>query len=470
MQAQTRPRVEGARLARLEIVGGPERGRSFPLEGAETFTVGRSRVVSCPMPADGSLSRDHFQLIADGRGGLLLRDLGSTNGTFVNDRQVVEVELADLDLISAGESTLRVRFLDPNADPGPVPRSPEPASEPAPTADLSTAERPSLATTAPRIVCEGCGIHAPAGTQVAVDSGRASGPETIHWLCERCRSDMALADQPVPDYTTLRVLGRGAMGVVYLAHQNRTGRKVALKLIVPESAAASSAIERFLREMRVVSTLKHPNIVEWIDQGSHRGRLWFAMEYVDGHNLEAVAKTRPGSYPVNQACRMACQILKGLAHAHDQGFVHRDIKPENILLARNAEGMLEAKISDFGLAKNIRDVGLSQLTYSGEIRGTIPFMPPEQVLDFRNVQPSGDLYAAAATLYFVLTGDFIYDGVGNSFEIVDIVLNKSPIPIRSRRPEIPAGLAAVIDRGLSREPDDRFPDAASLRRALRPYC
>ena len=208
--------------------------------------------------------------------------------------------------------------------------------------------------------------------------------------------------QPVPYYTCLRELGRGAMGVVYQARHNMTGRMVALKLIMPETATTRSAIDRFQREMSVISQIRHPNIVECYEQGMTRGQFWFAMEYVAGTNLEALAKADPGRYPVNQACRLTCQILKGLEEAHKLGFVHRDIKPENILIAQTPEG-LTVKISDFGLAKSFRGVGLSGLTFSGEMRGTVPFMPPEQMLDFKTVTPLADLYATAATLYYMLT-------------------------------------------------------------------
>jgi serine/threonine-protein kinase len=167
---------------------------------------------------------------------------------------------------------------------------------------------------------------------------------------------------------------------------------------------------------------------------------------------------------------MAAQILKGLDHAHRLGFVHRDIKPENILIGRNPSGLLSVKISDFGLAKSYRSIGLSGLTFSGEMRGTIPFMPPEQMLDFKTVKPSGDIYATTATLYFLLTGQFIHDHVGEGVDVVQLVLEQAPIPIRERRPEIPPQLAAVIDRGLSRDPADRFPSASALRQALRPFC
>ena len=139
-----------------------------------------------------------------------------------------------------------------------------------------------------------------------------------------------------------------------------------------------------------------------------RGQFWFAMEYVAGTNLEALAKADPGRYPIKQACRLTCQMLKGLEQAHQLGFVHRDIKPENILIAQTPEGLI-VKISDFGLAKSFRGVGLSGLTFSGEMRGTVPFMPPEQMLDFKTVTPLADLYATAATLYYLLTCQYMYD-------------------------------------------------------------
>lgn len=460
---RTAPEIAGRIRVLLEIIDGPRLGRSFVVEraGSDPFIVGRSPQADGSVPEDDSLSRDHFEVRLSSEGELILRDLRSTNGTFVNDQQVNRARLSDGDRIAAGQTVFRVRFEVIGAGPALIRKH-----------EVGTAEVEQLPYERPAsIVCGGCGIAAPAGTQIVHDHRpNGGGPESIYWLCDNCRAEMSMTPQPVPHYTTLRELGRGAMGVVYLAQHNRTGRKVALKLIVPESAAARSAIERFLREMTVISKLKHPNIVEWLEQGTTGGRFWFAMEYVEGSNLEAVARSADGQYPIDQGCRMASQILKGLDHAHRLGFVHRDIKPENILIGRNDAGMLLVKISDFGLAKNYRGIGLSGLTFSGEMRGTIPFMPPEQMLDFKTVKPSGDLYATMATLYFLLTGQFIHDDVGEGIDIVELVLEQPPVPIRQRRPEIPPALAAVIDRGLSRDPADRFPSASALRQALRPFC
>ncbi len=221
--------------------------------------------------------------------------------------------------------------------------------------------------------------------------------------------------------------------------------------------------------MSVISQMKHPNIVEYLEQGTTKGQFWFAMEYVSGPNLEEIAAAEAGKYPIVQACRMTYQVLKGLEHAHGLGFVHRDIKPENILIGKTKSGLL-AKISDFGLAKSFRGIGLSGLTFSGEMRGTIPFMPPEQVLDFKKVLPSGDLYATAATLYYLISGKFIYDEIADGGDIIRMLLEEPPVPIQQRRAEVPKGLADVLQKCLARDPADRYPTAGAMRKALRPYC
>jgi serine/threonine-protein kinase len=457
----------------LDVIQGPRKGRSYVIEGHDTFIVGRSRSVHCSMPEDGALSRDHF-LIEMSPSRCEVRDLGSTNGTFLNDRRAERERLRSGDRITAGSSIFLVRVegqAPTAAAPGDDLDSSSSLLEPGEMGQALrlTAEAPAVAPTLGPIRCSGCGRTAPAGLEVAGPSGPGL-RESVQWLCDNCRVEAAVTPQPVPQYTTLREIGRGAMGVVYLAQHNITGQRCALKLIVPESAAARSAIDRFLREMNVVSQLKHENIVEWLEQGMTQGRFWFAMEYVDGSNLEALAVANLGKYPIPQACRMASQVLRGLEHAHALGFVHRDIKPENILIGRTPAGLM-AKISDFGLAKSYRSIGLSGLTFSGEMRGTIPFMPPEQMLDFKKVQPSGDLYATAATLYYLLAGEYIYDqpeeGGG---DLIRMLLEEPPVPIRQRRPEVPPELEAVLMKGLAREPADRYRDAAALRRALRPFC
>ncbi len=196
--------------------------------------------------------------------------------------------------------------------------------------------------------------------------------------------------------------------------------------------------------MSVISQLRHPNIVEWYEQGMTRGQFWFAMEYVAGTNLETLAKADPGRYPIKQACRLVCQILKGLEQADRLGFVHRDIKPENILIAQVPEG-LTVKISDFGLAKSFRGVGLSGLTFSGEMRGTVPFMPPEQMLDFKTVTPLADLYATAATLYYLLTCKYVYDEPAGGGDLIRMLLEEPSVPI-SKPPSRPSCRAGRGDR------------------------
>jgi serine/threonine-protein kinase len=440
----------------LDVLEGPRKGRSFMFDRHDTFIVGRSRFVHCSMPDDAALSRDHF-LIEINPPRCEIRDLGSTNGTFVNERRVERVRLNSGDQIAAGQSKFLVRV-----ETGSVSASDD--SQPEVQGGTVT-----LSGTSPLIRCVGCGIGAPPDVDVVSSDQEPGDVNDVEWLCETCRADSSAMPQPVPHFTTLRELGRGAMGVVYQARHNTTGRLVALKLIVPESAAARSAVDRFLREMSVISQLKHPNIVEWLEQGMTRGQFWFAMEYIQGTNLEVVAQANPGKYPVHQACRMACQVLKGLEQAHALGFVHRDIKPENILIGRSPEGLV-AKISDFGLAKSFRGLGLSGLTFSGEMRGTVPFMPPEQMLDFKTVTPAGDLYATAATLYYLLTCQFIYDQVSEGGDLIRTLLEEPPVPIRSRRPDIPATLAAVLAKCLARNPEDRYPTALEMRQALRPFC
>jgi hypothetical protein len=432
----------------LDVVHGPRNGASFVFDRHDTFIVGRSPFVHCAMPEDSALSRDHF-LIEVNPPRCELRDLGSTNGTYVNDERVDRVRLAPGDRISAGQSVFVVRF-----ESG--------------TGQIDTASGPKTAkishhTPQQAVRCAGCGVLAP--PSVIEDQGP---DEAASWLCPLCRGEASTTPQPVPNYTTIRELGRGGMGVVYQARHNPTGRMVALKLIVPENAATRTAIDRFLREMSVVSQLKHPNIVEWLEQGMTRGQFWFTMEYVEGANLEAIANAEKGRYSIKQACRMASQVLKGLGHAHTNGFVHRDIKPENILIGQSPQGAI-AKISDFGLAKSFRGLGLSGLTFSGEMRGTIPFMPPEQMLDFKTVLPSADLYSTAATLYYLIAGQFIYDQSSDG-DLIRTLLEEPPVPISRRRPDVPPALGAVLEKGLARQPSDRYPTADALRRALRPFC
>jgi len=167
--------------------------------------------------------------------------------------------------------------------------------------------------------------------------------------------------------------------------------------------------------------------------------------------------------------RIIIQLLQALYYAHKHQFVHGDIKPANLLLDTSEE-LMSVKAADFGLARIYQESQLSGLSLQKEMDGTFGFMPPEQITNFRAVQPSSDQYSAGATLYTLLTGQGIRDLDGPLCVQLDKILKEEPVPIQNRRPDLPDRLAAVIHRALARSPRKRFADVARFRQALRPFA
>jgi serine/threonine-protein kinase len=202
-------------------------------------------------------------------------------------------------------------------------------------------------------------------------------------------------------YLLERRLGRGGMGVVYLARELRLDRRVAIKLLPPERATQATARERFLREARTAAQLSHPGIVPIFAVHEVSDFVYFAMAYVDGDTLGRRVRRR-GPIPYDKAARLLADVARALAYAHDRGVVHRDVKPDNILLDQ-ATG--RALVSDFGIAR----VGSATTTGPQRVVGTAEFMSPEQVLGER-VDPRSDLYSLGVVGFFALSGELPFVG------------------------------------------------------------
>jgi serine/threonine-protein kinase len=257
------------------------------------------------------------------------------------------------------------------------------------------------------------------------------------------------------------------MGVVYLAQQLATGTAVALKTIMPAISGTPELIARFLREAGILRDLVHPYIVSFREMGQAGDLLWFAMDYVPGIDADRFLRQH-GPVPVGRAVGWMCQVLLALEYAHGQGFVHRDIKPANVLLT-DVGGSETVRLADFGLARHYQDSKLSGLTLTGTTGGTTAFLAPEQITNFREAKPPVDQYSAAATLYNLLTGCYVYDFPPRPVERLAVILGNPPVPIRQRRPDLPEGLADVIERALARDPAQRFADVKEMRLALLPF-
>jgi serine/threonine-protein kinase len=257
----------------------------------------------------------------------------------------------------------------------------------------------------------------------------------------------------IPGYQILCELGRGGMGVVYLARQVGRGPLVALKMIRGGACAGAVELARFQREFEAAAGLRHPNVVPVYEYAEADGLPYFTMEFLAGGGLD---KRLGGvAQPVDEACRLTEVLARAMHHAHLHGFIHRDLKPPNILLA--AAGT--PKIGDFGLAKLLSDD--QRLTPPGEVFGTPPYMAPEQIKgDIEQIGPPADVYALGAILYELLTGRPPFKGASH-LQTMQLVVAEAALPPSRRRPGLCADLDSLCLRCLHKNPAAR-PSAESL--------
>jgi hypothetical protein len=259
-------------------------------------------------------------------------------------------------------------------------------------------------------------------------------------------------------YGVERELGHGGMATVYLAHDVKHDRDVALKVLRPELAAVLGA-ERFLAEIRISARLDHPHILTLIDSGQSEGFLWYVLPYVRGESLRARLE-REHQLPIPDAVAITKQIASALDYAHRQGVIHRDVKPENILLQ---EG--EAVLTDFGIALAVKEAAGNRLTETGLSLGTPQYMSPEQATGERRLDARSDVYSLAAVLYEMLTGEPPHSGATAQVVIAKLMTER-PTPVRVLRDTVPEGIDAAVARGLAKVPADRFASADAFVRAL----
>lgn len=435
----------------LEVVKGPHKGKSFEFDGHDTFLVGRGAKAHFQLPRkDVYFSRSHFMVEVNPPNCRIL-DLNSRNGTYVNRQKVHVADLNDGDLIRGGKTMIRVKISEP--------------VEASSTDDVVRPEDDQFATLKPS--------STPSAAELEI-SGDKESRDTLNDPKDLLPSDykqrIDALPQPIPGYSLVDQIGHGGMGEVWLALCERDQSVAAIKTILPQVACTPRDRELFLREADILGSLNHPRIVQFREMGDAGGMLFFAMEYIPGCDAGRLLKQEGKPLSVDRAVSIVCQLLEALEYAHSLRFVHRDIKPANLLVS-GTPGEERVKVADFGLARVYQDSKLSGLTMTNQIGGTMQFMPPEQITDYRNVSPAADQYSAAATLYYLLTGQFIFDfkaGAGPN-DLADRflkILYEPPVPIHKWRRGIPDELNFVLQRALAKEPGDRFASVAELKDSL----
>ncbi|MFN0058130.1 MAG: protein kinase domain-containing protein [Planctomycetota bacterium] len=279
--------------------------------------------------------------------------------------------------------------------------------------------------------------------------------------------EMPLPEQ-LGDYRPLRIIGRGGMGVVYLAEQVSLKREVALKVMPAPFGTSSRQSDRFRREAQTIARLRHPNIVAIHDYGEAQGFRYFAMEYIDGDSLaDRIERRKALGRPLDRpelltAVRFTLEIAHVLAFAHAHGVVHRDVKPSNILV----DSAGAPRLVDFGLVKNL---DADHPSKTRELLGTPHYMAPEQSLaGDSEVDARTDVYALGVTLYHLLSLELPYDGP-NQLAITEQVLNASPRALRHHNARVPRDLARIVSTAIQTRPEDRYQSAAEFAADLRRF-
>ena len=292
--------------------------------------------------------------------------------------------------------------------------------------------------------------HCHPGSSASSNAAAASDDDDLSFL-EPCETPGRIGK--LGAYEIIEVIGRGGMGMVLKAYDTKLNRIVAVKVLMTQAAASSMAVKRFLREAQAAAAVSHDHVVTIFAVEAHSERPYLVMECIVGQSLQQKID-RHSPLTLTETLRIGMQIASGLAAAHKQGLVHRDIKPLNILLENGVE---RVKITDFGLARAVDDVGMTQ---TGHIAGTPQYMSPEQAMGER-VDSRSDLFSLGSVLYSMCTGRPAFRA-DSTVAVLRRVCDDTPRPIREINVEVPEWLVAIISKLMNKKPQDRFQTAAEV--------
>ncbi|MDR0949565.1 MAG: protein kinase [Lachnospiraceae bacterium] len=434
----------------LSIKKGALSGQSFIYTGKESLILGRQSDCTIVFPEeDATVSRHHCRIdIAPPS--VVVRDLDTLNGTFLNGEKIGQRGIPTNDFSMKSGDRLGL-----GKDCELVLTIHQPRAKQIKEVRESNSNR----------LCEVC------GATLADDNSPG--------ICEKCHNDpdnlmiQYLRHYKKPNaeateiagYKKVRLLGQGGMGKVWLVEEEATTQQMALKVMLPQAAVNEKSRNIFIREATISGQLEHKNIIKQHKFGDSGDVYFILMEYCDGGNLVDLMNKHGGKLPVDMATDIILQVMEGLIYAHSAsltttmqngdtvsvtGIVHRDLKPSNIFLCGSGKSFV-AKVADFGIAKAFETAGLSGNTRTNQMGGTPVFMSRKQIRNYKYAKPDVDVWAAAASYYYMLTGLFPKD-YENSPDVYHAALCSEAIPIRKRDSSIPIKLAEVIDHALIEEP------------------
>jgi hypothetical protein len=497
----------------LRVTKGELTGKEFTYSGKEQLFIGRQEDCAIVLP-DKSVSRYHCMLEVTPPY-VTVRDFGSLNGTFLNGEKIgqrkrfisaedaqkeyhEEFDLHDGNTLGLGkhcELTLCTVLTKCCGDCGEEVFGADEAR----TGENTPGDVPqTYVDERGEPICEACHSQQQANKRCNGCGKQFTPKAPDNNLCPKCAEDRgkvleAMLKQALgtalvhrekdsgsavlKGFRKVNRLGAGGMGEVWLVQEEKTGKKFALKTMLPQVVADKQAKDSFLREASLGETLDHKNVIKVYQTGCESGVFFILMELCEGGSVDQYMERCGGRLPLDIATYIMLQVLDGLEYAHHAkvtvecedglrdatGMVHRDFKPGNIFLADGSKYPV-AKVADFGLAKAFETAGLSKHTRTGMEAGTPVFQPRQQIANYKYAKPDVDVWAAAASYYNMLTGHIPKDIHGKDVWLE--MFTGAVVPIRRRNPQMPEKLAAVIDQALVERPEIGIKSAAELKRRI----
>jgi serine/threonine protein kinase len=395
----------------LHITSGPDKGRFFLLTAGETLQIGRSQATPTRL-TDPTVSRVHCEVEWDGNRALVINI--SSSGTLINGQAISQQELKPGDLLRVGNTELAMRL---------------PSDEASTIVGMEKTVPHAGATPTPKPLPSN-----PAAT--------------------------ALLGKTLSHYVVDQIIAKGATSIVFKATETDSGETVALKVLEPAFACQEEEMQRFIRAMKTVLPLNHPNLIPLRKAGKTGAFCWVAMDYIDGESMTQVIKRVgvAGMLDWKYGYRVALHIARALEYAHSQSIIHRNVTPQNIML-RTADKT--ALLGDLMLAKALEGTMCQQITKPGELVGDIGYMSPERTRGTGEVDVRSDLYGLGATVYALIAGRPPF-GTGTMTEMVTRIRNNEPEKPKKYQMAIPDMFQGTVMRLLAKRPDERFQSAKEL--------